>query len=40
MFTDELLNISLVEPNHYYQQHIQGQEDKNFTTTYFCSWTI
>jgi hypothetical protein len=28
MFTDELWNIILVEPNRYYQQHVQGQNDK------------
>jgi hypothetical protein len=30
MFTDKQLNIILVKSNHYYQQHIQGQEDKTW----------
>ena len=28
MITDELVNILLTESNHYYQQCIQGQENK------------
>jgi len=28
MITDELLNVFLTESNHYYQQHIRGQENK------------